>query len=65
MAELSAYFKPMVLADVTEDMDVYSQELFGAVPMVFRLRDEDEAASVHSADTSGCSLGADRVGSNQ
>jgi succinate-semialdehyde dehydrogenase / glutarate-semialdehyde dehydrogenase len=68
-----AYFKPMVLADVTEDMDVYSQELFGPVAMMFRVQDEDEAvrvangtpfglgASVHSTNTTRAALVADRI----
>jgi len=61
-AEDSAYFRPAVLADVTPDMAVYYQELFGPVATVFRARSEVEAvaiandtpfglgASVHSGD---------------
>ncbi|MGW9415507.1 NAD-dependent succinate-semialdehyde dehydrogenase [Arthrobacter cupressi] len=68
-----AYFKPMVLAGVTESMDAYRQELFGPVAMVFRVRDEDEAvrvangtpfglgASVHSVDEDRAALVADRI----
>lgn len=68
-----AYFKPMVLADITEDMEAYRQELFGPVAMVFRVHDEDEAvrvangtpfglgASVHSVDENRAALVADRI----
>lgn len=68
-----AYFKPIVLADVTETMDVYHQELFGPVAMVFRVRDEDEAvrvangtpfglgASVHAMDQTRAASVADRI----
>ena len=38
-----AYVAPGVLTDVTPGDEVYSQELFGPVAMVFRARSEDEA----------------------
>jgi succinate-semialdehyde dehydrogenase/glutarate-semialdehyde dehydrogenase len=38
-----AYVAPGVLTDVSPGDDVYAQELFGPVAMVFRARSEDEA----------------------
>jgi succinate-semialdehyde dehydrogenase / glutarate-semialdehyde dehydrogenase len=38
-----AYVAPGVLTDVSPGDDVYTQELFGPVAMVFRARSEDEA----------------------
>lgn len=38
-----AYITPTVLTDVTPEMDVYSEELFGPAAVVYRVADEDEA----------------------
>jgi succinate-semialdehyde dehydrogenase/glutarate-semialdehyde dehydrogenase len=69
----SAYFAPAVLADVRPDMDVYYQELFGPVAMVFRAGSEAEAvaiandtpfglgASVHSDDPEAAARVADQL----
>ncbi|GAA4781367.1 NAD-dependent succinate-semialdehyde dehydrogenase [Microbacterium gilvum] len=38
-----AYFPGTVLADVTPEMDVYREELFGPAGVVYRVADEDEA----------------------
>lgn len=68
-----AYFEPTVLTDVTPDMDVYSQELFGPVAVVYRVRDEDElvrvasdtpfglGASIHTDDEARAVALADRI----
>jgi succinate-semialdehyde dehydrogenase/glutarate-semialdehyde dehydrogenase len=37
------YYEPTVLADVPRDCDVYRQELFGPVAMIFRVRDMEDA----------------------
>ena len=37
-----AYYAPTVLADVTPDMDVYSEELFGPVAVLYRVHNDDE-----------------------
>lgn len=62
VADGSTFFRPTVLTDVTAEMEVYRQELFGPVAMVFKVSDEAEAvrlandtpfglgASVHTAD---------------
>lgn len=42
----SAIFAPTVLTDITSEMDVYRQELFGPVAMVFRARSEAEAVAI-------------------
>lgn len=69
----SAYFAPAVLADVTPEMDVYRQELFGPVAMVFRAGSEAEAvaiandtpfglgASVHAGDAEKAARVADQL----
>jgi succinate-semialdehyde dehydrogenase/glutarate-semialdehyde dehydrogenase len=71
--EGSAYFRPAVLAGVTPEMDVYHQELFGPVAMVFRAGSEAEAvaiandtpfglgASVHSGDPEKAARVADQL----
>jgi len=46
-----AFFAPTVLADVTSDMDVYREELFGPAAVVYRVADEDAAVKLAN-DTS-------------
>ncbi|MFT0773321.1 NAD-dependent succinate-semialdehyde dehydrogenase [Psychrobacter aquimaris] len=41
-----AWFKPAVLTDVTESMDVYREELFGPVAVVYKARDVDHAIKI-------------------
>ena len=41
-----AYFPPAVLSGVTSDQDVFAQELFGPVAMVFRASSEAEAIAL-------------------
>ena len=41
-----AFFPPAVLTDVTPDQDVFAQELFGPVAMVFRVSSEAEAVAL-------------------
>jgi len=50
------YYKPTVMADVTEDMPVFKEETFGPVAAVVRVRDADEAVRV--ANDSAYGLGA-------
>lgn len=52
----SAFFAPTVLSDVTPDMQVFHQELFGPVAMVFKAANEDEAIEI--ANNSPFGLGA-------
>ena len=40
------FFPPTVLADVTPEMDVYRQELFGPAAVVYRVADEDAAVAL-------------------
>ncbi|GAA5152870.1 aldehyde dehydrogenase family protein [Microbacterium pseudoresistens] len=46
-----AFFAPTVLADVTADMDVYREELFGPAAVLYRAIDEDDAVRIAN-DTS-------------
>ncbi|WP_460799967.1 aldehyde dehydrogenase family protein [Microbacterium sp. GXF0217] len=46
-----AFFAPTLLADVTDDMDVYREELFGPAGVVYRVADEDAAVALAN-DTS-------------
>lgn len=40
------YFKPTVLADVTSDMRIYHEEVFGPVMLVFRFETVEEAIKI-------------------
>ncbi|GAA2753900.1 NAD-dependent succinate-semialdehyde dehydrogenase [Amnibacterium kyonggiense] len=51
-----AYFEPTVLTGVTEDMDVWNEELFGPAAVLHRVRDEDEAVAI--ANGTGFGLGS-------
>ncbi|KRA24294.1 succinate-semialdehyde dehydrogenase [Microbacterium sp. Root61] len=46
-----AFYTPTVLTDVTSDMDVYREELFGPAGVVYKVSGEDEAVAVAN-DTS-------------
>lgn len=41
-----AFFAPTLLADVTSEMDVYREELFGPAAVVYRVADEDAAIAL-------------------
>lgn len=46
-----AFVEPTVLTDVTPEMDVYREELFGPAGVVYKVADEDEAVRIAN-DTS-------------
>ncbi|HFD79174.1 MAG TPA: NAD-dependent succinate-semialdehyde dehydrogenase [Gammaproteobacteria bacterium] len=48
-----AFYPPTVLADVREGMAAWSEELFGPVATLIRVRDEDEAIAVANATEFG------------
>ncbi|WP_309065484.1 NAD-dependent succinate-semialdehyde dehydrogenase [Microbacterium sp.] len=48
-----AFFEPTVLADVTRDMNVYHEELFGPAAVVYRVADEDAAVELANDTTFG------------
>ncbi|QZY47906.1 aldehyde dehydrogenase family protein [Mycolicibacterium austroafricanum] len=52
----AAFYTPAVLTGVTPDMRAYSEELFGPVAVVYRVRDEEEAIALANASAYG--LGA-------
>lgn len=41
-----AWYQPTMLTGITEDMRAYSEELFGPVAMVYKVKDEDEAVKL-------------------
>ena len=48
-----AFFAPTVLADVTPEMNVYREELFGPAAVVYRVADEDAAVALANDTTFG------------
>ena len=54
--ERGAYYTPTVIADVTPDMPVFTEETFGPVAALLRVRDADEAVAL--ANSSEYGLGA-------
>ncbi len=50
------FFAPTVLADVTPEMDVYSEELFGPAAVVYRV--DSEEAAIHLANDTPFGLGS-------
>ena len=50
-----AYFEPTLLADVTPDMDAYSEELFGPVGVVYKVASADEAVDLTNSSSFGLS----------
>src|SRR5690606_38294825 len=48
-----AFFAPTVLADVTPEMDVYREELFGPAAVEYRVADEDAAVELANDTTFG------------
>jgi succinate-semialdehyde dehydrogenase/glutarate-semialdehyde dehydrogenase len=50
-----AYFEPTLLADVTPDMDAYSEELFGPVGVVYKVASADEAVELTNSSSFGLS----------
>jgi succinate-semialdehyde dehydrogenase/glutarate-semialdehyde dehydrogenase len=47
------WYPPTILADLTEDMDLYDEEVFGPVASVYRVDDIDEAISLANATRFG------------
>jgi acyl-CoA reductase-like NAD-dependent aldehyde dehydrogenase len=44
--ERGNYFQPTILADVTPEMDIAREEVFGPVMLLMRVRDDDDAVRV-------------------
>jgi len=55
-----AFVAPTLLTDVTEDMRIFREEVFGPVAVVYRVRDEDEAVAM--ANDSDFGLGSAVIG---
>ena len=54
--QTGAWYMPTILADVTEDMRAYSEELFGPVAVLFKVESTDEAVALANSSVYG--LGA-------
>jgi acyl-CoA reductase-like NAD-dependent aldehyde dehydrogenase len=54
-AEQGNFFEPTILADVTPEMDIAREELFGPVMLLMRVRDDDEAVRVANGVAYGLS----------
>lgn len=48
-----AFYEPTVLTDVTDNMNVYGEELFGPAGVVYKVASEDEAVEVANATSFG------------
>jgi len=48
-----AFFEPTVLTDVTKDMDVFGEELFGPAAVIYKVSSEDEAVELANATSFG------------
>ncbi len=53
--ERGNYFEPTILADVTPEMDIAREEVFGPVMLLMRVRDDDEAVRVANGVSFGLS----------
>ena len=47
------WYPPTILTDLTEEMDLYGEEVFGPVAMVYRVADLDEAIELANATRFG------------
>ena len=54
-AERGNFFEPTILGDVTPEMDIAREELFGPVMLLMRVRDDDEAVRVANGVAYGLS----------
>ncbi|MEM7136507.1 MAG: aldehyde dehydrogenase family protein [Myxococcota bacterium] len=55
LADQGDYFEPTILADVTPDMDIAKEEVFGPVMLLMRVHDDDEAVEVANGVSYGLS----------
>jgi acyl-CoA reductase-like NAD-dependent aldehyde dehydrogenase len=46
LADTGDYFEPTILADVTPDMDIAQEEVFGPVMLLIRFEDDDHAVQI-------------------
>ena len=46
LADTGDYFEPTILADVTPDMDIAQEEVFGPVMLLMRFHDDDHAVEI-------------------
>ncbi len=47
------FYPPTVITDITRDMPIFTEEVFGPVAAVYRVSDIDEAIEVANATTFG------------
>ena len=55
LSDKGDYFEPTILADVTSDMDIAQEEVFGPVMLLIRVRDDVDAVKVANGVSYGLS----------
>lgn len=55
-----AFFRPIILTNVTKDNPIFDEELFGPVAVIYKVEDEDEA--IQLANDSSYGLGSSVIG---
>ncbi|MGD8826098.1 MAG: aldehyde dehydrogenase family protein [Myxococcales bacterium] len=55
LTEQGDYFEPTILADVTPDMDIAQEEVFGPVMLLMRFGDDDQAIAIANQVSYGLS----------
>ncbi|MGB8332135.1 MAG: aldehyde dehydrogenase family protein [Polyangiales bacterium] len=55
LSDMGDYFEPTILADVTADMDIAQEEVFGPVMLLMRVRDDAHAIEVANGVSYGLS----------
>ncbi|GFZ27601.1 NAD-dependent succinate-semialdehyde dehydrogenase [Lactobacillus corticis] len=58
--ETGAFFRPVILTDISKDNPAYNQELFGPVAEIYQVKDEAEA--IQLANDSSYGLGSSVIG---
>ena len=53
----TAFFNPVVISDITPEMRAFSEEVFGPIAMVYRVKDADEAVELANSSKYGLTGG--------
>lgn len=60
--ETGAFFRPLILTDITTDNPIFDQELFGPVAQLYKVKDDNEA--IELANNSSYGLGSSVISSD-